>query len=68
MQDNWWVKNKEDLWTGSFKPEIKMEITFDGVAAILLTPFDETGDIDVVSLHRWLRGWPRPAPLPRIRM
>ena len=33
-----------------------MKIAFDGVAAILLTPFNEAGDIDVVSLHQ-LVGW-----------
>ncbi len=32
-----------------------MGINFDGVAAILLTPFDESGDIEVVSLHQLVR-------------
>lgn len=32
-----------------------MGLTFDGVAAILLTPFDESGDIDIVSLHQLVR-------------
>jgi dihydrodipicolinate synthase/N-acetylneuraminate lyase len=36
-----------------------MGLKFDGVAAILLTTFDETGKIDVESLHRlvkWYQG------------
>lgn len=32
-----------------------MALKFDGVAGILLTPFDESGDIDVVSLHQLVR-------------
>jgi dihydrodipicolinate synthase/N-acetylneuraminate lyase len=32
-----------------------MELNFDGVAAILLTPFDESGDIDVTALHQLTR-------------
>jgi len=32
-----------------------MGINFDEAAAILLTPFDESGDIDVVSLHQLVR-------------
>jgi dihydrodipicolinate synthase/N-acetylneuraminate lyase len=32
-----------------------MELNFDGVAAILLTPFDESGKIDVTALHQLVR-------------